>query len=131
MERFLQNATDINSGLGWCPFGDVLLAKTLVLTIQKYGNNNLFTLAGETRTEIVGNGLRRFEGWCCEFPGTNAFPEFKCGFDLSDLCRTKTGYFQQVINAGAIETPQSSEILQNRESRLVGVRSRNTFLKCS
>ena len=93
MEGFFQNAADIHGGLGRCPFGDILLAKALVLTIQEHGNHNLFTLAGETRTEMVGNGQRGFEGGCCEFPGAHAFPELKCG--LATFAGPRPGTFSR------------------------------------
>ena len=94
MEGFFQNAADIHGGLSRRSFGDVLFAKVLVLTIQEHGNHNLFTLAGESRAEMVGNGQRGFEGGCCKFPGANAFPELKCCLDLSDFRRPKAGHLQ-------------------------------------
>ena len=130
MEGFFQNAADIHGGLGRRPFGDVFLAKTLVLAVQEHGYHNLLTLAGETWTEMVGNGQRGFKGGCCEFPGANTFSEFNCRLDLSDLCRPKARHLQQVMSAGAVEAAKTSEILQDRKGSLEGVFPWDTFPEC-
>ena len=64
MEGSFQNTADIHDGLGRRSFGDVLFAKALVLAIQEHGNHKLFTLASETRTEMVGNCQGGFKSGC-------------------------------------------------------------------
>ena len=68
--------------------------KAPILTIQEHGNHNLFTLACETRTEMVGYCQGGFEGGGCEFPGAHTFSELKCGLDLSDFRWSKAGHLQ-------------------------------------
>ena len=57
VEGFFQNAADVHGGLGRRPLGDILFAKALVLSVQEDSNDNLLTLAGETRAEVVGDSL--------------------------------------------------------------------------
>ncbi len=129
VERLFDDAADVHGGLGRCSLGDVLLAKALVLSVQEDGDDDLLTFAGETRAEVVGDGLRGFEGGGCEFPGAHAFSEFKGGLDLGDFRGPKARHLQQVLNVGAIEPAKPTEILQNREGRIVGVLSWNALLE--
>ena len=129
VEGFFQNAADIHGGLGRRSFGDVLLAKALVLSVQEHGDDDLLTLAGEARAEVVGDSLRGFEGGGCEFPGAHPFAEFKCGLDLRDFRRPKAGHFQQVLDAGAIEPAKTVKVLQKGTGKVGGVLSRHTLLE--
>ena len=48
MECFLDHTADVDRGLGGRAFGDVLLPKNLVLSVQEDSDNDFLALAGET-----------------------------------------------------------------------------------
>ena len=120
VKGFFQNAANIHGGLGRRPFGDVFLAKAVVLSVQENCDDDLLTLGSEAWAEVLGDSLGGFECGGYEFPGAQAFPELKCSLNLRDFRRPKARHVEQVMNAGAVEAAKPSEILQKKEGRIVG-----------
>jgi hypothetical protein len=93
------------------------------------GDDDLFTLSGETRAEVVGDSLRGFESGGCEFAGAQSFSEFKGSLDLCDLCRPNAGNLEQIMSAGAVQSAKPSKIPQNREGCFVDILSRHALFE--
>lgn len=54
------------------------------------GDDDLLPLAGEARTEMVGDGLRRLEGWRGQFPSADLLDQLERRLNLGHLRRSCT-----------------------------------------